>query len=307
VGPAEDTLPAMAPKMHAGEVRTDPGLVRRMLVRQFPGWADLPITPVRSFGTDHDIYRLGEHLSARLPRIGWAQRQAAKEAEWLPRLGPLLPLAVPVPVGLGRPDEDYPFSWAVHRWLPGEDASGGPGDDPVRAAIDLAGFIRALRAVDVAGAPPRAAGSRGGPLSDREEGVRRAVAELGNRIDGPAVLRSWAASLAAPAWDRPDVWVHGDLLPGNLLLTDGRLSGVIDFGSLNAGDPACDLLPAWNVFSGAGRSAFLDALGTDGAAGLRGRGWALSQAVIALPYYWSTNPGIVAQARHALAEVLRES
>jgi aminoglycoside phosphotransferase (APT) family kinase protein len=208
-------------------------------------------------------------------------------------------------VGLGRPDEGYPFPWAVQEWLPGEPANGALRSSE-RAAADLAGFVRAMREADTAGAPPRTPGSRGGPLAERDEGVRRAVAELGDRVDGAAVLRSWSESVAAPAWTGPEAWVHGDLLPGNLLVTAGRLSAVIDFGGLAVGDPACDLLPAWNVFDRGSRETFLAAVGADEPARLRGRGWALSQAVVALPYYWDTNPGIIRQALRALGEVLAD-
>jgi aminoglycoside phosphotransferase (APT) family kinase protein len=208
-------------------------------------------------------------------------------------------------VALGQPDQGYPFPWAVHEWLPGENAD-GTLRDLERAALDLAGFITALRTVGTTGAPPRLPGTRGGPLAERDDGVRHAVAELGDRIDGAAALRSWEQSLAKPIWDGPGVWVHGDLLPGNLLVVDGRLSAVIDYGGLNVGDPACDLQPAWNLFSGNSRHTFLTALETDDAMRLRGRGWALSQALIALPYYWHTNRGIVRQALQALEFVLGE-
>lgn len=291
--------------MHADEIHTDAVLVRRLLTRQFPQWADLPATLVESYGTDHDIYRLGADLCVRLPRIGWASEQAVKEATWLPRLAPHLPLAVPRPVALGQPDGSYPFTWAVHEWLPGENAN-GTLRDLEHAAVDLAGFIRALRAVDTTGAPPRLPGARGGPLAERDEDVRRAVAQLGDRIDGVAALRSWERSLAAPVWDSAEVWVHGDLLPGNLLVVDGGLSAVIDYGGLNVGDPACDLQPAWNLFPAASRRTFFAELQVDDAMRVRGRGWALSQALIALPYYWETNAGIVTQALHALDLVLGE-
>lgn len=268
------------PRMHANEVDTDPALVRRLLAGQFPHWAALPIKSVASYGTDHHIYRLGDHLAVRLPRIDWAAPQAAQEAEWLPRLAPHLPLAVPAPQAVGRPAEGYPFAWSVVEWLPGETASGTLADLG-RAAVDLAGFIEALRRIDITGAPPRARGARGGPLGELDEAVRRAIALLGNRINGDAALYSWQASLAAPAWDGPEVWVHGDLLPGNLIVAHCRLSAVIDFGLLSVGDPACNLLPAWNMFEGRSRARFRAELRVDDSSWLRGRGWALAQSVVA--------------------------
>ncbi len=294
-----------APKMHPDEIETDIALVRRLLAGQFPNWADLEIELVVSYGTDHDIYRLGDHLAARLPRIGWATGQAAKEANWLPKLAPHLPLAVPVQVEMGQPAEGYPFEWSVYEWLPGENAN-STIEDLNQAAVDLAAFVKALRRVDTADAHPRPTGSRGAPLAELDEDVRRSVAELGDRIDGDATLRSWEESLGAPPWDGEEVWVHGDLLPGNLLVVDGRLSAVIDFGALNVGDPACDLQPAWNVFEGASRTRYRTELHVDDASWLRGRGWALCQAVVALPYYWDTNPGMIRQASHALEQVLED-
>lgn len=289
--------------MHADEIETDAALVRRLLVGQFPQWSGLPIDLVDSYGTDHDIYRLGDGLAVRLPRIRWANGQAAKEAEWLPKLAPHLPLAVPMPVALGRPAGGYPFAWSVCEWLPGENAN-GTIDDPERAAVDLAAFVTALRRVDTTDAPPRPPRARGAPLAELDDPVRRAIAQLGDRIEGAAALRSWEESLEAAPWDGPEVWVHGDLLPGNLLVVDGRLSAVIDFGGLGVGDPACDLQPAWNVFADRSRERFRDELGVDDASWLRGRGWALCQAVMALPYYWDTNPGMLRQASHALGQVL---
>jgi aminoglycoside phosphotransferase (APT) family kinase protein len=294
-----------APKMHADEVGTDVALVRRLLAGQFPHWADLTITRVESYGTDHDIYRLGDHFAARLPRIRWATSQAAKEARWLPKLAPHLPLAVPVQVAMGHPAEGYPFAWSVYEWLPGENAN-GTIHDLDQAAVDLAHFVRALRRIDPTGAHPRRPGGRGSPLAESDEVVRRSIAELGDRIDGEATRRSWTESLEAPEWDGEEVWLHGDLLPGNLLVVDGRLSAVIDFGALNVGDPACDLQPAWNVFAGESRLRYRAELDVDDASWLRGRGWALCQAVVALPYYWETNPGMIRQASHALAQVLAD-
>ncbi len=293
-------------KMHADDIETSVALIRRLLSAQFPQWMDLPISRVTSYGTDNYIYRLGDQLAVRLPRRpGWAVEQVRLEATWLPRLAPQLPLALPVQVAMGHPAEGYPFDWAVYEWLPGSDAN-GTLRDLNQAAADLAAFIAALRRVDTAGAHPRIAHARGGPLAEADDMVRRSVAQLGSRVDGGAVLRSWDESLSAPEWAGPDVWVHGDLLPGNLLVANGRLAAVIDFGGLNAGDPACDLQPAWNMFSGDSRRRFRAELGADDASWLRGRGWAL-QAVAALNDYWDTNPRIVRQCSRALAEVLADS
>ena len=292
--------------MHADEIDTDVALVRRLLAGQFSQWADLAISPIASYGTDHDIYRLGGDLAARLPRIGWATKQAAKEAEWLPKLAPHLPLAVPVQLAMGHPAEGYPFEWSVYEWLPGENAN-GTIDDVDQAARDLAAFVKALRKVDATHAHRRPPLGRGAPLAELDGHVCRSMAELGDRIDGDATLRSWEESLNASEWDGAEVWVHGDLLPGNLLVVEGRLSAVIDFGGLNVGDPACDLQPAWNVFTGDSRARYRIELQVDDASWLRGRGWALFQAVMALPYYWDTNPGMIRQASHALAQVLDDS
>ncbi|MGI9603772.1 MAG: aminoglycoside phosphotransferase family protein [Acidimicrobiales bacterium] len=289
-------------RMHVDEVDTSVAMVRELLTDQFPRWADLPIELVDSYGTDHDIYRLGEHLSARLPRIERATVQAGKEAEWLPKLAPHVPLALPVQLAIGAPGAGYPFAWSVYEWLPGANAN-GTIDDLGQAAIDLAAFVVALRAVDTAGAHERARAARGAPLIECDRYVRASIDQLGSRIDGGLVTRLWDESLEAAVWDQDEVWVHGDLLPGNLLVVDGRLSGVIDFGGLNVGDPACDLQPAWNVFVGESRARYRSELEVDDASWLRGRGWALYQAISALPYYWDTNPGMIRQATHALQQV----
>ena len=298
--------------MHADQAATDPDLVRRLLAGQHPQWADQPIELVESYGTDHDVYRVGSRLAARLPLTDWATRQAATEARWLPRFTPYLPLALPVQVATGHPAEGYPHSWSVYEWLPGRSASEplpaqsaiGPDE---QAAVDLAAFVTALRSIDTTGAHARSPHARGGPLAEADEQVRRSLSALGDRVDAGAVRRAWDDALAAPPWPGPDVWVHGDLLPGNLLVADGRLSAVIDWGGLNVGDPACDLQAAWNVFTGPARQRFLSELAVDDASWRRGRGWVVQQTVSALPYYWDTNPGIVRQATRALAEVLADS
>ncbi|MCC6627673.1 MAG: aminoglycoside phosphotransferase family protein [Chloroflexi bacterium] len=294
--------------MHADEVVTDVALVRRLLAEHYPRWADLPITPVTSAGTDNALYRLGDELVARLPRIHWAAGQAEKEFRWLPRLAPHLPLTIPTPLALGAPDAGYPWAWAIYRWLDGENATIDRLADPRQAALDLAQFVAALQRIDPAGGPLAGAhnSTRGVPLAARDAPTRAALAALAGMIDTGAATAAWDAALRAPAWPGPPVWIHGDLSSGNLLAVQGRLSAVIDFGCLGIGDPAADLIVAWNLFTAEARTVFRAALAVDDATWARGRGWALSTALIALPYYHVTNPVLAGIARHAIAEVLEE-
>jgi aminoglycoside phosphotransferase (APT) family kinase protein len=290
--------------MHADEVDIDAALVRRLLRAQHPRWADLPVVPVASAGTDNALFRLGDDLSVRLPRIGWAAGDVDKEQRWLPYLAPHLPLAVPAPVAAGRPGEGYPWPWSVYRWLDGEQGTADRIRDPVGAATALAAFVAALQEIDPAGGPRPGPTGRGVPLATRDAATRNAIQALGGRLDTRAVTAAWEESLAAPRWDRAPVWVHGDLTPRNLLAVDGRLSAVIDFGATGIGDPAVDLLPAWNLFSGSARAAYRVALDVDDATWIRGRGWALSVALLALPYYLDTNPVITADSWGVLDQVL---
>jgi aminoglycoside phosphotransferase (APT) family kinase protein len=292
--------------MHADEVDTDATLVRRLLIAQFPQWAGLPIEPVRSAGTDNAIYRLGDDLAVRLPRIHWAVGQVEKEQRWLPRLAPHLRLAIPVPFAKGAPGEGYPWHWSVGPWLEGENATVDRIRDLREAATDLAAFIAALQRIDPTGGPRPGPTERGVPLAVRDSDTRTAIAALCGEVDTDGVTAAWDAALAAPVWQRPEVWIHGDLSSGNLLAVRGRVSAVIDFGALNVGDPSCDLSVAWTLFSGESREVFRAALSVDDATWARGRGWALSWALIALPYYLRTNPVIVASARHTIAEVLAD-
>lgn len=294
--------------MHAGEVATSAALVRRLLAEQFPQWAGLPIAPVPSAGTDNALYRLGDDLVVRLPRIDWAVGQVDKEREWLPRLAPSLPLAVPTVLARGKPGAGYSWPWAIYRWLEGDNAAVAPPADLVTAAVDLAAFIHALQRVDPEHGPAAAEhGLRGAPLAGRDAEVRRAIAALSDTIDAALATATWEAAVRAPAWNRTPVWFHGDLLPGNVLVSHGRLSAVIDWSGAGVGDPACDLMIAWSLFSGESRAAFRAALNVDAATWQRGRGQAVAQAAIFIPYYQHTNPIGVAYARRALGEALFDS
>ncbi len=292
-----------AEKMHADEVDTDVSLVRRLVAAQFPDWADLPIAPVDSAGTDNAIYRLGDDMAVRLPRIHWATGQVDKEQRWLPRLAPLLPVAIPVPLGRGEPAEGYPWSWSVYGWLKGENPTVGRLADSQLLATDLAAFVAALQRLDLTDGPQA---GRGVPLARRDADTRTAIEALAGMVDTDAVTAVWEAALRTPDWTGAPVWLHSDLAPGNLLMVDGRLSGVIDFAGVGVGDPAGDLPVAWNLLPAEARNVFRAALGVDDATWERGRGWALSIALIQLPYYRDTNPVLAAGARHTIAEVLAD-
>jgi aminoglycoside phosphotransferase (APT) family kinase protein len=295
--------------MHADEVDTDVALVRRLLAEQFPQWADLPIEPVRPFGTDNANYRLGEEMLVRLPRRERTGRTLEKERRWLPRLGPLLPLAVPLPLAEGMPAKGYPFVWSVYTWLKGENATNERITELDRLATDLARFIAALQRIDPADGPSPGEHNffRGEPLARRDTETRAAIASLDGEVDVDAVTAVWEEALRAPEWQRPPVWIHGDLDSRNLLVEDGRLSAVIDFGSLGVGDPACDVMVAWKVLSADTRDIFRTALSIDEATWARSRGWALSQALMALSYYTlETNAVLVREAERWLVEVLAD-
>jgi aminoglycoside phosphotransferase (APT) family kinase protein len=294
--------------MHADQVETDEALLRRLLAAQFPRWADLPIERVVSAGTDHAIYRLGDALAARLPLRPSAAGQVEKEQRWLPMLASLLPLAVPVPLAKGRPGEGYPWPWSVCPWLEGEDATRERIADPGAAATALADFVLALQRIDATGGPPPGEHNffRGVPLAERDARTRDALAQLNGVVDTRAAAAAWEAAVGTPTWGGPPVWIHGDLRSGNLLAVGGRLSAVIDFGGLGVGDPACDLIVAWELVSGEHRERFRAALRVDDATWARGRGWALSIALIGLPYYLESNADFVRYARRMLDEVLAD-
>jgi aminoglycoside phosphotransferase (APT) family kinase protein len=286
-------------RMHVDELAIDEALVRRLLAAQFPEWADLPLSRVESPGTVNAIFRLGDELSLRLPRRKGPTEPGSKELDWLPRLAPLLPLEIPAPVAQGRPTAEYPWFWEVCTWVQGETT---PVEeiDAGQAARDLAALVAALQQVDPRGAPP----GRGIPLAERDKEFRY---WLGSFDGDPGVVAEWERALAAPAWDGLPVWHHGDLDMRNWVVRDGRISGVIDWGSMGVGDPACDVMVAWKLHSSAARDAFREALPTDDGTWERARGWALSQAVAALSYYTpENNPSLYREAENWLELVLSE-
>lgn len=284
----------------------DADLVRRLIASQFPAWADLQVRPVEPGGWDNRTFRLGETMAVRLPS---ARRYAAaveKEQRWLPWLAPRLPQPIPAPLGFGQPGEGYPWPWSVNAWLAGEPAD-LPHSANVALAHDLGRFLHALQRIDDAEGPAAGAHSffRGGPLATYDAETRNAIDALGTRIDGAGATAVWEAAMTK-AWDRPPVWVHGDVAPGNLLVADGRLAGVIDFGQACVGDPACDLAVAWSYFDGAAREAFRAALPLDPATRARGRGWALWKALIVMAEASGANAAGAARSPQILSALIAE-
>jgi aminoglycoside phosphotransferase (APT) family kinase protein len=283
--------------MHSDELEIDEQLVRRLLREQFPEWAELLLRRIEPSGTVNAIFRLGTELAVRLARREGPTEPGSDELNWLPTLAPLLPVDIPVPVAQGRPTGDYPWFWEIHTWVEG-DTVPVEDIDAIQAARDLATLIAALQTLDPAGAPQ----GRGIPLAERDKEIRHWLA----RFEGePAVTVEWERALAAPPWDDPPVWHHGDLDARNWLVRDGRIRGVIDWGSMGVGDPACDVMVAWKLHSTAARDAFREALPTDDATWERARGWVLSQAVAILAYYTpENNPTLYREAESWLGLAL---
>lgn len=261
----------------------DADLVRKLVAEQFPQWADLPIRQVAVNGWDNSTFHLGDGMKVRLPMAAGYVSQTAKEVHWLPLLAPQLPQPIPAPIAIGQPGHGYPFQWSVYGWLAGETASRERIGDPVAFADDLADFLLALERIDPLDAPlaGRHNFHRGGQLAVYDAETRDCVATLGERVDGAAALALWDAALAT-TWPHPPVWVHGDIAWGNLLVQDGRLAAVIDFGSAAIGDPACDLVISWTLFEGASRERFRARMEMDSGTWARGRAWGLWKAMLVM-------------------------
>jgi aminoglycoside phosphotransferase (APT) family kinase protein len=282
----------------------DAALAARLVAEQFPRWAGLPVRPVESNGWDNRTFRLGDTMTVRLPSAEVYAGAVEKELTWLPRLAPALPVPIPVPVAVGVPSGTFPWPWSIRRWIEGRTAATAAVAGSVAFAEDVAGFLRALQRVDPTGGPAAGAQSfhRGADLGVYDDETRRAIASLERVIDADAATGVWETALAT-RWAGPPLWFHGDVTPGNLLLADGRLCAVIDFGQCGVGDPACDLVIAWTLLRGRARDAFRGAMAVDDATWARGRGWALWKALVTLAT-GDAGPYLVEQSRGVLHEVL---
>jgi aminoglycoside phosphotransferase (APT) family kinase protein len=291
----------------AKRIDIDAPLVRQLIAAQFPQWADLPIRPVPFDGWDNRTFRLGEHMTVRLPSAAAYVAQVEKEHRWLPKLAPLVPLAIPVPLALGVPAAGYPWPWSVYPWIEGDNATIERIADIREFATALARFLVALQRIDSTGGPRPGRHNffRGGGLATYDAETRDAIAALDGWIDDVAATAVWQAALES-TWQGPPVWVHGDVSAANLLVTNGRLNAVIDFGCSGVGDPACDLTIAWTFFGADGRDAFRANLPADDATWARARGWALWKALITIARCMETDPAEAEKARRVVAAVLSE-
>ncbi|MBP2352862.1 aminoglycoside phosphotransferase (APT) family kinase protein [Kribbella aluminosa] len=283
--------------------------VRRLVAEQFPQWTALAVRPVDNGGWDNRTFHLGADMVVRMPSAAEYAQAVEKEHRWLPVFAPLLPLPIPVPLAQGEPTSAYPHPWSIYQWLDGVTATADRIADPVQFALDLAGFLVALQRVDATDGPQPGIHNwyRGGTLRTYDENAQAAFEELEAYVDVELAREIWANSVDA-RWDRVDRWFHGDVAEGNLLLENGQLSAVIDFGTCGVGDPACDLAIAWTLLTADGRQAFRNRLSVDDPTWARGRGWALWKALATYrsTYDDSEDAETAAGAKHVLDEIFAE-
>ena len=288
-------------------IHIDAHLVRKLISTQFPEWANLTIKPVEFSGWDNRTFHLGEHMTVRLPSNAEYSGQVEKEQYWLPKLAPHLPLSISTPLAMGHPSKEYPLNWSIYKWLDGDTASIDRIGDLNQFAIALAEFLIALQQCDTTGGPLPGEHNfyRGGDLAIYEAETREAIKALGDKINVDAVTNVWNAARAS-TWHNPPVWIHGDIATGNLLVKNGQLNAVIDYGQLGIGDPACDLAIAWTFFRGENRQAFRQTLKLDPATWARGRSWTLWKALIVYAGLSGTNPREVEKSKLIINEVLAD-
>ena len=282
-------------------------LVEQLISEQYPQWADLPIRPVEFGGWDNRTFHLGDDMNVRLPSAAHYALQVEKEQHWLPRLAPYLPLPIPAPLAIGRPGRGYPWHWSVYRWLPGETATHASIADLGSFATTLGEFLAALQRIDARSGPPPGQHNffRGGPLAVYDHETRWALEALEGRIDVATARVVWELALGS-AWNNAPVWFHGDVASGNLLVENGQLSAVIDFGTSGVGDPACDLSISWTMFDETSRAAFRDALPLDEETWARGRGWTLWKALIVAAEMPGTDRREIEKSRRVIDAVLSD-
>jgi len=289
--------------MHANEFKISSILVKNLLLQQFPQWVDLDLVALKPEGTDNVMYKLGGDKVVRLPRIEIAVPSLEKEILWLPKLASKLPIPVPKLIGVGDPSIEYPYPWFVYKLLEGSPIGEINILDKEQAAVDLGQFIIAMQNVKYRNSPMC---RRGKPLSNRNQETREAINLSKDYFDDKLLTQLWDFVLKTPAWEGDPVWIHGDLHPGNLLVKDGRISAVLDFGLCGIGDPAADLMVAWTVLDKDSRKRFRSIVKPEDATWNRGYGWALALGIVGYSYYRERNPSFALIAKRTLDEVLSD-
>ncbi|MEQ9116358.1 MAG: aminoglycoside phosphotransferase family protein [Rickettsiales bacterium] len=290
--------------MHADEFEITKGLVERLIDEQFPEWSDLEVSHLNVMGSDNVIFKLGDDKVIRLPRLESSSEFAERENIWLPKISKHVSIKTSQPVASGKPTSFYPFYWSVCYWIDGETSFEAKSINYNNLARDLASFIKELRNIKLSGAEPLS--KRGKSLEVQVKDVEVALSDLKEEIDVKLASEIWQDCLNTEEYSGEPVWMHGDLLPSNILVKNGHLEAVIDFGLFGVGDPSCDLLPAWCLFDKESRNIFLEELKLDKASIMRGKGWALSVAIKILPYFRNTNRELVEVANKMLTNILSD-
>jgi aminoglycoside phosphotransferase (APT) family kinase protein len=296
--------------MHPNQLTISRETVRMLVDAQFPEWRDLPITQFASQGTVSALFRLGERLAARFPLqpgdVGSTRRWLESEAEAARELLGRTRFRTPEPVALGEPGEGYPLPWSVQTWLPGTAATVEDPGGSVAFAHDLAEFIDGVRAIDTRGRAFDGKG-RGGDLRSHDAWMEACFQHSQRLMDVPRLRRMWAVLRELPRSAAGDVMAHGDLIPGNVLVRDGRLVGVIDVGGLGPADPALDLVGAWHLLEAGPRQVLRDDLNCDDLEWERGKAWAFEQAMGAVWYYVKSNPVMSLMGQHTLQRIMADT
>ena len=293
--------------MHAGQLTVSLATVRRLVGSQFPGWSGWPVAPVASHGTVNALFRIGDGLVARFPlqpgEVAATRRRLESEAAAARELVGRTRFASPEPVAIGEPGAGYPLPWSVQTWIPGTVATDDDPGTSVAFARDLAELIHAVRRIDTRGRVFSGSG-RGGDLRAHDEWMETCFRRSTHLLDVPRLRGAWAELRELPRSASGDVMTHGDLVPGNVLVSRGRLVAVLDVGGLAPADPSLDLVCAWHLLESGPRQVLRRALGPDDVEWARGRAWAFEQSMGLVWYYETSNPTMSRIGRRTLGRLL---
>jgi aminoglycoside phosphotransferase (APT) family kinase protein len=282
-------------------------LAKKLIAIQFPEYTDLNITEVEQQGHDNRTYRIGEDMLVRMPTAEAYALKVPKEQELLPKLASHLSLNIPAPIKIGSPSDDYPYPFSIYKWLEGRSANHLHIDDKSleSIALQLATFLKELQSIDDVDGPTPGQHNwwRGDHVSVYDDGARKQIAELSDAIDANKAMALWTQACKTK-WSKAPVWIHGDIAVGNIIIQDNKLSGVIDFGGVGIGDPACDLVIAWTYLSGKSREIFINEIDLDDDTWLRARAWALWKATFELTQIKDKNSSEALLQKNIISSVL---